>query len=157
MLKQGDSIREPAPRLPAPPAREQVIPELLKTAAIVRRRISNLLDPFGVTPQQYNVLRILRGAGAEGLPTLDIGSRLLEDTPGITRLIDRMESHGWVTRERSRDDRRLVRCRLTPAGAALLCRIDPAIAASPGELLNGMKESDALALRQLLASIRGPG
>jgi MarR family transcriptional regulator, organic hydroperoxide resistance regulator len=136
---------------------EEVIPEILKTAGIVRRRISKLLDPFGITPQQYNVLRILRGAGPAGLPTLDIGARLLEETPGITRLIDRMESHGWVIRERSRDDRRLVRCRLTEAGTELLGRIDPVVAGAPGEVLNRLGEADTMTLRGLLAVVRGDG
>ncbi len=158
MAEKGESICEPGSREPGSrPAREEVIPEILKTAGIVRRRIARLLDPFGITPQQYNVLRILRGAGPEGLPTLDIGDRLLEETPGITRLIDRMEAHGWAARERSREDRRLVRCRLTPQGAELLDRIDPVVEAAPAEVLSGMGEEDAEVLRRLLAAIRGDG
>lgn len=152
MAEKSESICESESRQPA---REELIPEILKTAGIVRRRISKLLDPFGITLQQYNVLRILRGAGSEGLPTLDIGERLLEETPGVTRLIDRMESHGWVSRERSRDDRRMVRCRLTPAGADLLGRIDPVTASSPDEVLNAIPEKDAERLRGILALIRG--
>jgi DNA-binding MarR family transcriptional regulator len=157
MAGQGDSICEPGSRQMSRTPGEEVIPEILKTAGIVRRRISKLLEPFGITPQQYNVLRILRGAGPAGLPTLDIGAHLLEETPGITRLIDRMESHGWVSRERSKDDRRLVRCRLTGAGTELLRRIDPVVAGAPGEVLNRMGEADVKTLRALLAVIRGDG
>jgi DNA-binding MarR family transcriptional regulator len=80
---------------------------------------------------------------------------LLDETPGVTRLIDRMETQGWVARERSREDRRMVRCRLTQTGVELLERIDPVIALAPGEVLNGMREADAKTLRGLLAAIRG--
>lgn len=141
---------------PAQSPREEVIPELLRTADIVRRRIASVLAPFNVTPQQYNVLRILRGSGPAGLPTLEIGDRLIEETPGITRLIDRMESHGWVIRERSRDDRRQVICRLTPAGNDLLGQLDPVVAAAPTAVLSRLPEASARQLRAILARIRQP-
>jgi DNA-binding MarR family transcriptional regulator len=147
-----DAVAQRPPRSP----REEVIPELLKTADIVRRRIASILAPYDVTPQQYNVLRILRGAGPAGLPTLDIGERLIEDTPGITRLIDRMELHGWVLRERSRDDRRLVLCRLTPSGHDLLAELDPIVAAAPASVLSRLPEASARQLRALLARVREP-
>jgi DNA-binding MarR family transcriptional regulator len=155
MVTNGGSVCEPEALRKARTEGEELIPEILKTAGIVRRRISKLLERFHITPQQYNVLRILRGAGEGGLPTLDIGARLLDETPGVTRLIDRMETQGWVARERSREDRRMVRCRLTQTGVELLERIDPVIALAPGEVLNGMREADAKTLRGLLAAIRG--
>lgn len=97
---------------------------LLRTADDSRRYISRVLEPAGVTLQQYNVLRILRGAGAEGLPTLTIGERMLERTPGVTRLIDRMVSKGWVTRSRCTEDRRRVWCKITRPGLALLAELE---------------------------------
>jgi DNA-binding MarR family transcriptional regulator len=97
---------------------------LLRTADDSRRYISRVLEPAGVTLQQYNVLRILRGAGAEGLPTLAIGERMLERTPGVTRLIDRMVRKEWVTRSRCTDDRRRVWCRITRSGLALLGELE---------------------------------
>ncbi len=97
---------------------------LLRTADDSRRYISRVLEPAGVTLQQYNVLRILRGAGAEGLPTLTIGERMLERTPGVTRLIDRMVSKGWVTRSRCTEDRRRVWCKITRPGRALLAELE---------------------------------
>src|SRR2546422_5553103 len=97
---------------------------LLRTADVVRRRVAQVIEPVGVTLQQYNVLRILRGAGPEGLPTLEIGARLIEQTPGTTRLVDCLERQGMVAREREREDWRVVRCRITPVGLRLLERLD---------------------------------
>jgi len=97
---------------------------LLRTADDSRRYIAKVLEPAGVTLQQYNVLRILRGAGAEGLPTLTVGERMIERTPGVTRLIDRMVRKGWVTRSRCTEDRRRVWCRITPPGLDLLAGLE---------------------------------
>jgi len=71
---------------------------LLRTADAVKRSLAQVIEPHGITPQQYNVLRILRGAGPEGLPTLTIGERMIEQTPGVTRLVDRLERKGLVVR-----------------------------------------------------------
>jgi len=69
---------------------------LLRTAEAVKRSLAHVIEPHGITAQQYNVLRILRGAGPEGLPTLTIGERMIEHTPGVTRLVDRLERKGLV-------------------------------------------------------------
>jgi DNA-binding MarR family transcriptional regulator len=97
---------------------------LLRTADDSRRYITRVLEPAGVTLQQYNVLRILRGADKDGLPTLAVAERMVERTPGVTRLIDRMERKGWVERTRCTEDRRRVWCRITPSGLALLAPLD---------------------------------
>lgn len=97
---------------------------LLRTADDAKRFVSQVLEPEGVTLQQYNVLRILRGAGSEGLPTLSVAERMIERTPGVTRLIDRMERKGWVRRERCTEDRRRVWCKITDEGLELLGRLD---------------------------------
>lgn len=97
---------------------------LLKTTDQLRRSLSRQMEGAGVTLQQYNVLRILRGAGLEGLPTLEIANRMIEETPGITRLIDRLEDRGWVERERSVADRRQVICRISETGLGLLSSLD---------------------------------
>lgn len=97
---------------------------LLLTADLVRRAVTAVVEPAGITLQQYNVLRILRGAGKPGLPTLDIAERMVEQTPGITRLIDRLESKKLVLRERCKTDRRQVFCRITRAGLSLLACLD---------------------------------
>src|SRR6185295_1524706 len=87
---------------------------LLRTADQVHRSFARVVEPHGITLQQYNVLRILRGAGDAGLPTLEIGARMIERSPGVTRLIDRLEAKGWVRRERCPHDRRQVLCWITP-------------------------------------------
>ena len=119
---------------------------LLRTADLVRRNVAAVLDPYDITAQQYNVLRILRGAGEKGLPTLDIVDRLIEETPGITRLIDRLESKGFVARERCLTDRRQVFCKITKDGLKLLGKLDKPLndaEAHPLKMLN-KRELDAL-------------
>ena len=81
---------------------------LLRTADLARRALGAVVEEHAITPQQYNVLRILRGAGASGLPTLEIADRMIEESPGITRLLDRLEAKGLVRRERCPHDRRQV-------------------------------------------------
>ena len=96
----------------------------MRTADLVRRTIGTVVEEHGVTLQQYNVLRILRGAGEHGLPTLEIAERAIEQAPGITRLVDTLERKKLVARRRSSSDRRCVYCRITPAGLALLAKLD---------------------------------
>src|SRR6476620_5946227 len=97
---------------------------LLRTAEAVKRSLAQLVESHGITPQQYNVLRILRGAGPDGLPTLTIGERMIEQTPGVTRLVDRLERKGLVARSPCATDRRRVFCRITTKGLDLLKELD---------------------------------
>jgi DNA-binding MarR family transcriptional regulator len=108
------------------PEKDAVV-SILKAADRIRRYFHEVMEPWGVTQQQFNVLRILRGAGPEGLPTLEIGERMIEKTPGITRLLDRLEEKGWVRRERCREDRRQVFCYLTGEAHELLAELDEPI------------------------------
>ena len=89
----------------ASPAHEAVV-GLMRTADLVRRQMTALVEPHGITLQQFNVLRILRGAGDEGLPTLEVAERMIEQTPGVTRLLDRLEAKELVRRQRCPKDRR---------------------------------------------------
>ena len=97
---------------------------LMRTADLVRREVTKVVEPHGITIQQYNVLRILRGAGENGLPTLEIAERMIEEAPGITRLIDRLEGKKLVKRERCKKDRRRVWCQITKDGLAVLEKLD---------------------------------
>ncbi|MBI3792649.1 MAG: MarR family transcriptional regulator [Gemmatimonadetes bacterium] len=127
---------------------------LLRTADLVRRRIADSIEGHGVTLQQYNVLRILRGAGGP-LPTLEIATRMIEQAPGITRLVDRMEAKGWVSRTTPAHDRRCVHVALTPAGAALLATLDPIVNANDVAALGPLSPAQAEHLIALLDAIRG--
>ena len=97
---------------------------LFRTADAAGRVVAAAIEPHGITGQQFNVLRILRGAQPDPLPTLEIGERMIEQTPGITRLLDRLEAKGLVARNRCATDRRQVHCRITPAGLKLLDVLD---------------------------------
>src|SRR6187399_1370408 len=83
---------------------------LLRTASVIGRRMSRVIEPHGLSLAQYNVLRILRGAGDEGLATLAIRNRMIEEGSTVTRLLDKLESTGLVSRDRNRPDRRQVQC-----------------------------------------------
>lgn len=108
------------------PSQEALI-GILVAAERLRRNVTLVVEPYGVSYQQYNVLRILRGAQPDPLATLEIGSRMIETTPGVTRLLDRLEEKGWVERKRCTEDRRQVHCRITPAGLDLLAELDPLV------------------------------
>jgi DNA-binding MarR family transcriptional regulator len=103
---------------------EEATITLLRTADRLRTALDRVVEPRGITGQQYNVLRILRGAGDAGLPTLEIAARMIEHSPGITRLLDRLEARALVRRRRCPQDRRQVLCFITPAGRELLAPLD---------------------------------
>src|ERR1041385_8967062 len=111
------------------PGHEAVV-TLFRTAAVVDRHFDPVMEGAGLSGAQYNVLRILRGAGPAGLPTLAIRGRLVDLSPGITRLVDRLETAGLVQRVRDADDRRQVTCRITAAGLDLLTKLDAPIDAA---------------------------
>lgn len=135
--------------------RQEALVGLLLTAEAARWPLQDLFaDHDGLTLQQYNVLRILRGAGPEGLPTLDIADRMIERTPGITRLIDRLEAKGLVARVRARDDRRQVICRIGAAGLRLLKALDRPVAALDESILGCLGEREVAQLIELLDKVR---
>ncbi len=138
---------------PFPSVAAEAAVALLKTADVVRRTITATIEPEGITAQQYNVLRILRGAGEAGIPTLDIVDRLIEETPGITRLLDRLEAKALVRRERCPTDRRQVLCWITQAGLDTLARLDRPVAAGEKAAL-GLPKRDLETLIDLLDRVR---
>jgi len=97
---------------------------ILRTADVLRHAIERPLSVFGLSEEQYNVLRILRGAGENGLPTLEISSRMLSRSPNITRLIDRLIAKKLVRRSPSKEDRRVVIVSVTSQGLELLAHLD---------------------------------
>jgi DNA-binding MarR family transcriptional regulator len=130
---------------------------ILRTADVVRSRLASVIEPSGITIQQYNVLRILRGAAPDPLATLEIGERLIERMPGITRLLDRLEEKGFVRRERSSVDRRLVHCWITSQGSELLAGLDEAVDRMDDRIMEALSEPEVEALIEMLQRIRSSG
>lgn len=140
------------------PRHKAVLIAVLQSADRLRRRAEDMLAAHDVTLQQFNVLRILRGARPDGLCTLTIAERMIEQTPGITRLIDRLETKGLVRRVRSAEDRRQVWCRITPAGERLLARLDDPVEEFDRASVRGLSPADQDRLTALLGQLQGePG
>lgn len=97
---------------------------ILRTADVLESEVAALLRPMGLSATQYNVLRILRAAGKEGLPSGQIAARMLTHDPDVTRLLDRLESRGLIARRRGWSDRRVVAAAITPEGRKLLEKLD---------------------------------
>src|SRR5215211_4838212 len=93
---------------------------LMRTASVVSRAVARVVEPSGLSLAQYNALRIIRGAGAAGIPTLAVRERMIEEGTTITRLLDKLDDAGLIRRERSYPDRRQVLCFVTDAGRKLL-------------------------------------
>jgi MarR family transcriptional regulator, organic hydroperoxide resistance regulator len=103
---------------------------LLRTASVVHRSLARVVEPSGLSLAQYNALRIIRGAGTGGIPTLSIRERMIEEGTTITRLLDKLEDAGLIRRDRSYPDRRQVLCFVSDAGRALLDDLDPRVNAA---------------------------
>lgn len=135
--------------------RQEAVLDVLLAAEAVRWPFQDLLAAeHDLTLQQYNVLRILRGAGPDGLPTLEIAERMVERTPGVTRLIDRLEHKKLVVRNRSATDRRQVFCALTPAGDRLLAGLDQPVDELDDSVTRGLSEREVDQLIVLLDKLR---
>lgn len=135
-------------------ARAEMALALMRTAAVLRRRYAKVIEPRGLSLPQYNVLRILRGARGEPLPTLEIGERMIEEAPGVTRLLDRLEAKGLVRRQRCTSDRRLVHCWITDPGLELLTRIDPLLNDADNQVVAHLSDEEQVALIHLLERVR---
>ncbi|HEY2646150.1 MAG TPA: MarR family transcriptional regulator [Candidatus Acidoferrales bacterium] len=134
-------------RQPAAPLEEAVFVGLLRTADALARGGEALLKPYSLSPTQYNILRILRGAGENGLACREVGCRLISRDPDITRLLDGMESRGWIARARETVDRRVVKTRITTEGLRVLGELDAPVYEMHRRQLGHISASQ---LRQLL-------
>jgi DNA-binding MarR family transcriptional regulator len=133
---------------------EEAYLSLERTAAVLRHHLAESLKAYGITGTQLNVLRILRGAQPHGLCRNEIGDRLVAQVPDVTRLLDRMEDAELVVRERSAEDRRLVRTRITGDGLALLARLDQPLLDLHREQLGHLPADQLRALIDLLGAAR---
>jgi DNA-binding MarR family transcriptional regulator len=134
--------------------RQEAQLNLVRTANILSDAFEQMLKPHGITGTQYNVLRILRGAEPDGLCRNDVSQRLLNRMPDATRLLDRMEESGLVTRERSTTDRRLVTTRITKKGRQIVDSLDEAADDQHEKALGHMNEEQLRTLIRLLELAR---
>ena len=133
---------------------QETLLNLMRTSAMLEHAMAESLKPFGVTQSQYNALRILRGAGRQGLCRHEVRDRMVTPVPDVTRLLDRLEKRGLVSRERDVVDRRLVTARITDDGLDLLRQLERPVARTTRQLLGHMSDEDLGALGELLVRAR---
>lgn len=150
----GKLARELKQNRPFPSPAHEAFLSVVKTASLLVQAETEMLKPFELSPAQYNVLRILRGAGEAGRSCQEIAERLVAKDPDVTRLIDRLLARRLVARTRSEEDRRVVLTRITREGLDLLRRIDPLEDAMPRRLLKGLGRQDLDLLIDLLEKVR---
>jgi DNA-binding MarR family transcriptional regulator len=150
-LSLREEIRQNKPF--ASPAQEAIL-ALNRTSDMLHRRFTQLVEPHGISLQQYNVLRILRGAGQHGTPTLEIADRMIERTPGITRLLDKLEAKHRVRRQRCPEDRRQVLCWITDAGLRLLADLDRPMTESGARAMASLTGPEQRELISMLEKVR---
>lgn len=135
---------------------EQLFVNLMHAHEVLGAGVTELFRDRDLTSQQYNVLRILRGAGTGGLPTLTIRERMITRVPDITRLLDRLEKAGLVRRVRGEEDRRVVRIEITDEGLALLKEIDRPLRALHARQSSHLSDREIDTLNRLLIKLRKP-
>ena len=129
---------------------------VVRTANILADSFEQMLKPYGITGTQFNVLRILRGAEPNGLCRNEVSARLLNRMPDATRLLDRMEEAGLVTRSRSTEDRRLVTTQITDTGRDLVNSLDDVVERQHQAQLGHLSDKELRTLIDLLTLVRNP-
>jgi DNA-binding MarR family transcriptional regulator len=147
-------LEELGQRRPFRSLAQEAIIGIARTASVLTRQAASVLEPEGISVAQFNVLRILRGAGPDGLPTLSIRDRMIDPAAAITRLVDKLEEAGLITRERVSVDRRQVVCRITATGLELLGRVDPLMSSAEDRLSEWLTSEEMESLSQLLTKVR---
>ncbi len=135
---------------------QEVFLNLWRTYDRLRTLEDELFDGFGLTPQQYNLLRLLKAEHPEPIPTLRLASRLVSKAPDITRMLDKLAQHGWIVRDRPAGNRRVVQVRITEAGIALVRSIAGPLRDCHHRQLGHMAPDDLKALADLLRLARRP-
>ena len=133
---------------------DEALVALQRTADRLQWRLSEMLKAHGLSPTQYNALRILRGAGDQGRACSEIAERMINRDPDITRLVDRLERRGLAVRSREGQDRRVITTRITPAGLELLQALDVPVEDFNREMLGPLGEQRLQTLIRLLEIIR---
>lgn len=151
----GKAGREITQRKPFRGLEDEAFVNIQRTADALMQGLAATLKPAGLSPTQYNVLRILRGAGPEGLACREIGERMITRDPDVTRLLDRLEERGLVARSRGAEDRRVIFTRITEVGLEILARLDAPIAALHARQLRHLGPERLRTLIGLLEAARG--
>jgi MarR family transcriptional regulator, organic hydroperoxide resistance regulator len=133
---------------------EEAFLNVQRTADVLMQKLLSVLKPSGLSATQYNVLRILRGAGTMGMTCKDIGNRMIAPDPDITRLLDRLEKRHLVTRNRAREDRRFVTIQITPEGLEMLRTLDGPIQDLQLHMFERLGENSVTQLVDLLEAVR---
>lgn len=133
---------------------DEAFVNIQRTADTLMQGVAAALKPRGLSPTQYNVLRILRGAEPGGLACREIADRMITRDPDITRLLDRLEDRGLVARSRDREDRRVITTRITEKGMRLLEELDRPIAALHADQLGHLGDEKLRSLIDLLEAAR---
>jgi DNA-binding MarR family transcriptional regulator len=143
-------------RHPQAPLEARVFVSLMRAADALSRGAEDLLKPYRLSKTQYNILRILRGAGEKGLACREVGGKLISRDPDITRLLDRLESRGLIVRAREARDRRVVKPRITAEGLRLLDELDKPVQELHRRQLRHLPAKELRQLSMLLERARGP-
>src|SRR5712692_3732701 len=156
-LQSGGLQAELKQKVPFTSREQEAYLSLLRKPDALQAQVEARLKEFGLTGTQYNALRILRGAGPEGLPCREIGERMITRDPDITRLLNRLEDRGFVERTRARHDRRVIYGKITAAGLRLLREMDGPIEKHGREMLRHVGQERLKQLIELLELVRGGG
>lgn len=139
---------------PFPTVEEEAYLEIQRTAQATVRWVVESLKPSGLTPSQFNVLRILRGALPEALPGCRIAERMVAYDPDLTRLLDRLEAAGWVEKTRDETDRRVVNVRITRDGLRVVEQASVAVRKRITEEMQHVGRRGLTTLAELLEQVR---
>lgn len=133
---------------------EEAYLNLQRTAAMLEQTLAHFLRRIHLTPTQYNVLRILRGSDPEALRCSDVGERMVTPVPDVTRLLDRLQAAGLVSRERDTEDRRVVKVGITDLGLERLAKIDETLPGQLRDMMSPLDDDQLATLVGLLEEVR---
>lgn len=146
--------QEIAQQRPFSSVEEEALLNVLRTSDCLQRAFVRRTRHWGITPTQYNVLRILRGAQPQGLTCSEVGERMITAVPDITRLLGRMKTQKFIKQQRDKKDRRVLWTQISAFGLELLSKIDPEITQIPGELLGHLDRTELAEFIRLLELAR---
>lgn len=135
-------------------AGHEAVLNVIVTGSWVATEMASAMAPFGITPAQYNVLRILAGSHPNRVTCSEIGSRLLDRTPDVTRLLNRLDKAHLINRSRSRTDRRVVRVGINEAGLELLERMAPVVSELQDRFSRHLSDAELGQVSALLERLR---